>query len=141
MTALLDSNVVLDILLVRQPWFADSAQVWDAHRNGEISAVIAAFTVPTVFYVVRRQRDLADAHDAVRICVTTLDVVPVRRSTLELARTLPGSDYEDNLQIACAIEANRDSIVTRNPNDFVGAPMPVLTPAELVARLSQRAGE
>lgn len=138
MTPLLDVNVVLDVLLVRQPWFADSAQAWDAHRNGDISAAIAAFTVPAIFYIMRRQTDLAGAHDAVRICLTTLDIVPVRKSTLELARTLPGNDYEDNLQIACAIEAQRDSIVTRNPDDFGGAPMPILTPAELIARLTQQ---
>ena len=103
MTPLFDINVVLDVLLARQPWFADSAQVWDAHHNGEISAAIAAFTVPTVFYIMRRQTDLAGARNAVRKCLTTLDVAPVQRSTLELARTLPGIDYEDNLQIACAI--------------------------------------
>ncbi|HEV3339257.1 MAG TPA: PIN domain-containing protein [Pirellulales bacterium] len=138
MTPLLDINTVLDVLLVRHPWFTDAAQVWDAHRNGQISAVVAAFTVPTVFYIVRRQRNLADAHDAVRICLATLDVIPIQRSTLELARTLSGNDYEDNVQIACAIESQRDSIVTRNPNDFAGAPMPVLTPAELVVRLGQQ---
>lgn len=135
MTPLLDINVVLDVLLVRQPWFTDSARAWDAHRSGEISAAIAAFTVPTVFYVMRRQTDLAGAHEAVRICLTTLDIVPVAKSTLDLARTLPGNDYEDNLQLACAIESQRSSIVTRNPADFVGAPLAVLTPAELLAAL------
>jgi len=34
MNVLLDINLVLDVLLARQPWFADAAQVWDAHRNG-----------------------------------------------------------------------------------------------------------
>ena len=58
MKVLLDINVVLDVLLSRQPWLADAAQVWDAHRNGLIDAGIAAFTIPTIFYVVRRQTDL-----------------------------------------------------------------------------------
>lgn len=136
--ALLDINVVLDVLLSRQPWFAESAQVWDAHRDGRISAAIAAFTVPTIFYIMRRQNDLADAQEAVRICLTTFHFVPVQRSTIELARTFPGSDFEDNLQMACAVEAKRDSIITRNPDDFRGAPLLVLTPAELIAQLSRR---
>ncbi|HJT34912.1 MAG TPA: PIN domain-containing protein [Pirellulales bacterium] len=54
MTPLLDINVVLDVLLLRQPWYSNSAQVWDAHRDGRISAAIAAFTIPTVFYIMRR---------------------------------------------------------------------------------------
>jgi predicted nucleic acid-binding protein len=137
MRPLLDINVVLDVLLVRQPWFPDAERVWDAHRNGHITAAIAAFTVPTIFYVVRRQTDLARAHDAVRICLATFAVIPVQRSTLELARTLPGSDFEDSLQMACAIEDHADAIVTRDPSGFVGSPVTVLTPADLIARLPQ----
>ena len=137
MRLLLDVNVVLDVLLARQPWLAEAAQVWDAHRNGRITAGVAAFAVPTIFYVVRKQTDLSRAHDAVRICVTTLDVLPVQRSTLELARTLPGNDFEDNLQLACAIEAQMGGIVTRDPSGFAGATLPVFTPTDLLARLAQ----
>jgi hypothetical protein len=61
MKVLLDMNVVLDVLLVRQPWFPEASQIWDANRNGQIAAGIAAFTVPTVFYIVRRQTDLRHA--------------------------------------------------------------------------------
>jgi PIN domain len=129
-------NVVLDVLLVRLRWFADASQVWDAHLNGRITAGIAAFTVPTIFYVVRRQTDLNHARDAVRICLTTLAVVPVQRATLERARTLAGTDYEDNLQLACAVEGNMDCLVTRDLSDYPGAAIPVLTPAQLLARLA-----
>jgi predicted nucleic acid-binding protein len=137
MKVLLDMNVVLDVLLVRQPWFADASQVWDAHRNGQITAAVAAFTVPTVFYVMRRQTDLNHAQAAVQICLTTLEIVPVLRTTLELARTLPGNDYEDNLQLACAMETQLDGIVTRDPSGYPGATIPILTPADLLARLAQ----
>jgi hypothetical protein len=62
--------------------------------------------------------------------------VPVDRTALEMATALPGSDFEDNLHIACAAEARLDAIVTRNPKDFAGSPVPVLTPAELLALLA-----
>jgi predicted nucleic acid-binding protein len=135
MKVLLDVNVVLDVLLARQPWFADASQVWDAHRNGQITVAVAAFTIPTVFYVVRRQIDLNHAHTAVQICLSTLEIVPVLRTTLELARNLPGSDYEDNLQLACAMEAQKDGVVTRDPNGYPGATIPILTAADLLSRL------
>ena len=41
------------------------------------------------------------------------------------------------LQIACAVEARLDAIVTRNATDFVGSPIPVLTPTELLALLAK----
>jgi hypothetical protein len=52
-----------------------------------------------------------------------------------MTTTSPGSDFEDNLQIACAVKAGLDAIVTRNPKDFADSPVPVLTPAELLALL------
>jgi hypothetical protein len=48
---------------------------------------------------------------------------------------LPGNDFEDNVQIACAVIAGLDAIVTRDPKGFAGSPVLVLTPAELLARL------
>jgi hypothetical protein len=48
MNVLLGLNVVLNVLLVRQPWFAEASQVWDANLNGKITAGIAAFSVPTL---------------------------------------------------------------------------------------------
>lgn len=78
MKALLDINVVLDVLLVRQPWFADASQDWDAHVKGRIKAAVASFTVPAVFYIVRRQTDLHHANDAVHICLNNLEILPVQ---------------------------------------------------------------
>ena len=50
-----------------------------------------------------------------------------------MATTFPGSDFEDNRQIACAVEARLDAIVTRNLKDFGGSPVLILTLAELLA--------
>ena len=56
---------------------------------------------------------------------------------LDVAERWDGIDFEDNLQIACAVEATLDAIVTRNPKDFAGSPVPVLTPAELPVLLAK----
>jgi predicted nucleic acid-binding protein len=136
MKVLLDLNIILDVLLNRAPWVTDSAATWDAHRAGEVVAHVAAFAVPTVFYVMRRQSDLRRAHEGVRICLETLEIAPVGRSTLQLARRQAGSDYEDNLQIACAVEAGLDAIVSRDPTGFAQSPIPVLSPTDLLQQLA-----
>lgn len=138
MNVLLDMNVVLDVLLNRSPWVADASAVWNAQPGGKLTASVASFTIPTIFYIVRRQHDLTHAIDAVRCCIATLQIAPVGRATLELAQQQPGADFEDNVQIACAIEGQLDAIVTRDPVDFAHSPIPVLTPAQLLAQLAQR---
>ena len=135
MNVLLDINVVLDLLLIREPWSDDSARIWDAHREGKIVARLAAFSVPTIFYLMRRQAGTEAALNAVLACIESLEIVPVQRTTLVLASGLPGRDYEDNLQIACAIEARVDALVTRDPAAKVGCPLPVVPPAQVISQL------
>jgi len=135
LNVLLDTNVVLDVLLARAPWVNDAADVWDAHHESRLNAYVAAFSIPTIFYVVRRQNDLTEAHEAVRVCLETLEIASVGRSTLDLARQQPGSDFEDALQIASALEAGVDAIVTRDLAGFAQSPVPAITPTDLLAQL------
>ena len=132
---LLDTSVVLDLLLNRPPWAADATVIWEAHRHHHIRAWIAAFTVPTIFYVVRKQAGIPAARTAVHACMTTLDIVPTDQATLLTAQALAGSDYEDDLQSASAPRAGVDAIVTRDPRGFAASPVPVVTPADLAAAL------
>jgi predicted nucleic acid-binding protein len=135
MKVLLDTSVLLDLLLNRAPWAADMAAIWTAHRQGRVEGLVAAFALPTIFYVVRRQTDQATAQAAVQHCLSTLSVAPVDQPALLAALGMPGPDFEDNLQIACAAQAGVDALVTRDPRGFAHSPLPVLTPADLVARL------
>ena len=137
MRALLDTNVLLDVLLGRAPWVTESAAVWHAHDVGRIVGYVTACAVADVFYIAHRLSDLETAHQAVRLCLEAFQVCAVDIRALEQAETLPGSDFEDNLQIACSALAGLDAIVTRDKTGFEGAPVPVLTPAELLAQLRQ----
>lgn len=132
---LLDSNVILDLLLNRPPWAADSAALWDAHRQGQIRVWIAGFSVPTIFYVVRKQAGVVAARAAVHACLNTLDLVATDQAALLSAQAIGGSDFEDDLQIASAVLASVDAIVTRDPKGFAASPIPVITPADAVAAL------
>jgi predicted nucleic acid-binding protein len=138
MRVLVDANVLLDVLLNRTPWNAVASELWDAHRSGRVNAHIAAFTLPTIFYVVRRQNDVPQAIAAVRACLETFEIVSVQRSSLERALQGAGPDFEDELQIACAAEAGLEGIVTRDPGDYIHqSAVPAVSPAELLARLPE----
>ena len=133
---LADTDVLLDVLLARQPWLPESAALWQAHEDGQINAYITATAITNIFYVVRRSAGLERAMASVRICLDTFEIIAVDGRAPEDAADLTGSDFEDNVQIARATSAQLDMIVTRNVPDFRSAPMPALTPTELRARLS-----
>ena len=84
----------------------------------------------------RKQGGLSHAQAAVKVCLQALSVVAVDRLALELAADWPGADFEDNLQIACAVLSGLDAIVTRDPKGFAGSPVAVLSPAECLGRLA-----
>jgi predicted nucleic acid-binding protein len=135
MRVLLDLNVVLDLFLVRKPWCDDSAAIWDANSRRQIDAHLSSASFPTLFYLVRKHGGRSLAQRAVTDCLNSLAIVPVDVSSLRLAAMGPGGDFEDNLQVASAVEAKLEAIVTRDPNGFAGSPLPVLTPTEFLAKL------
>lgn len=135
MRVLLDTNVLLDVLLNRDPWVVESSAVWQASDEGKIAGYIMACAVADIFYIARRLVAPETARMAVRICLDAFEVCPVDRQTLERAETLSGSDFEDNLQIACADIAGLEVIVTRDKSGFQSASIPILTPAELLTQL------
>jgi predicted nucleic acid-binding protein len=136
--ALLDLNVLLDVFLNRAEFLADSAAVFQANHEGRMDACISAASLGTVFYVVRRNADYDRAKKVVSECLDSFTVIPVSRSTLELAITLAGRDFEDNLQIASAVEGGVDGIVTRDPRGYVDSIIPVQSPAEVLAQIGNQ---
>ncbi len=138
MQILMDTSVVLDVLLRRTPWQAEAALVWQAIDEGRVMGWLSASTLTDIFYIVRRASNLQAAQDCVRLCLKTFAIGTVNRATLEAAVDLPGTDFEDNLQIACATLAGLDAIVTRDQQGFRDSIIPTITPAELLATLNSQ---
>lgn len=132
---LVDANIVLDVLLDRQPFVDESRHIWDASDEGLFDACVAAFSIPTIHYICERHSGINAANRAVDICLEAFEMAALYRECILGARRMPGGDFEDNLQIATAITDFMQGIVTRNKKDFTSSPIPVYTPSELLATL------
>lgn len=135
-TLLLDTNVVLDVLLQRTPWVQDASRIWGAADAGLLRMCITATTITDIYYVARKLHGEPLALQAANLCLTAFEILAVDRSRLEAALQLPGSDFEDNLQIACAREHRLQGIVTRDPAGFASSPIKVWTPQECCQELN-----
>ena len=135
MIVLIDANVALDVILERQPWLADSNGVWDAYYQNRATGHLVATSLTNLFYASWRIIGTEKARSGVHICLATFEIIPVGRRELEQADAMAGSDLEDNVSLACALNARLDAIVTRDPKGFAGSPVPVLSPAEFLALL------
>src|SRR5947207_6793357 len=106
MRVLLDTNIILDVLLERSPFVEDAKKIWRAIEEGQLVGYIAASITTDIFYIVRKQVGAEKARQAVQICLDTFEFCPIDQETIKSAATLPGSDFEDNVLIACALSAN-----------------------------------
>jgi predicted nucleic acid-binding protein len=137
MRILLDINVVLDVLLDRHPFANDAEAIWQAAEDGRVEALIASTTLTTIYFLTERLRqDRQAARDAVEACLDSFRICAVDETLLRRAFALNGRDFEDDVQIACAVDAAADFIVTRDGGGgFAASPVPVLAPAQLLPRL------
>jgi predicted nucleic acid-binding protein len=90
MRVLFDTNVVLDVLLQREPWVSEASGLWQANDEGRITGYMIASAVADVFYIARRLVGLEMAQQAVQTCLDAFEICPVDRWDLERARLLPG---------------------------------------------------
>jgi len=127
---LLDTNVVLDWLLDRKPWSDDALPLWQARDTRRVITYIAASILTDIFYIARRQIGNVAALVGIDQSLA-LEVALVDKSTLLRARELPGSDFEDNVAIACAEAERLDFIITRNTDDFRHSSIRAIEPLAL----------
>jgi len=87
-------------------------------------------------YISRRHAGKERAWFAVKACLDQLYVVGVRYNELQVATGLDHNDFEDNLQIACALTAKLDGIVTRDPSGFTAGGITIFSPQQMLDKLS-----
>jgi predicted nucleic acid-binding protein len=136
MKVLVDTNVLLDFLLEREPFKKDAEELFAAIDSGQIIGYVTATTLTDIFYIARKHtRSLELAREAVSSTLETMTICPINRNVLEAAFTSGLTDFEDAVQIYGAIAQNLDAIVTRDAKGFVSSTIPVYSVQELLKRL------
>ena len=89
MRVLVDTNVVLDVLLDRQPFADAAAQVFALVEESRIEGLLCATTVTTVDYLLGQALPPEKARDALQRLLDLFEIAPVNRPvpTVALLRT------------------------------------------------------
>jgi predicted nucleic acid-binding protein len=133
---LVDVNVVLDVLLDRQPHAKASGVVWTAIESGSSQGLLAAHAVTTIHYLIQRELGAAKATNAIARILKVFGVAMVDGSVLQEALQLSLPDFEDSVTAAAAQLAGCDFIVTRDPKGFRGSPIRCFAPEGAVPLLN-----
>jgi predicted nucleic acid-binding protein len=133
LSILFDLNVIMDALQRREPFFATSASALACAETKRIHGWVAPHSLTTLFYLIAKYRSPDRARVAISELLTFLSVAPIDQTVIEKALNLPYDDFEDAVQMASAVGAGADYVVTRDATGYRVGPLPALEPAEMLA--------
>ena len=141
MRVLLDTNVVLDFVLERAPYFEAAAELFELIAAGTVRGFVSGITPINVYYVGRKFVGREKARSRVRDLLIVLETCPITSAALNDALALPFKDYEDAVQHASAIETGLDAIITRDLDDYQNSVLPVFAPVDFLQHQKRKLKE
>ena len=133
--ALIDLNIVLDVLQKRNPFYETSASILASAETGRIQGYLAAHSITTLFYLIQKDKSRAEARATITSLLQFLTIAPVDQTTIEQALNLDYQDFEDAVQMIAAVHCKADCLITRNSRDYQPALLPVFQPVDLLNTL------
>jgi predicted nucleic acid-binding protein len=133
MNVFIDTNVLLDVLARREPFYADSARVWTLAETSRAAGFASTLSLPNLFYLLRRARGQKTARKAVGILRDIFRLVPLDAQIMNQAIDADIQDLEDAIQFFSALRVGATALITRNPKDFPRREIAIQTPAEFLA--------
>ena len=128
---LIDTNVLLDYLLEREPFFDDAKEVILSCTDGNVKGCIAAHSISNMFFILRKDYNAKERREVLLNLCKIFDV-----EGIDKAKLISGlgndafSDFEDCLQMECAKSYEADYIVTRNVSDYETSEIKAITPKD-----------
>ena len=125
---LVDTDVLIDIALDRQPYSGPASELLDRIEHGAEAACIAWHSVSNLYYIVAPALGGESARDFIVELTRFVPVAATDTEAVRYAAGLPMADFEDAMQVAAARACGARQIVTRNFVDYQRSPIPAVTP-------------
>lgn len=128
---LIDTNVLIDYLLEREPFFEDAKDVILSCADGKVKGCIAAHSIPNMFFILRKDYSAKERREVLSNLCSIFDVEGIDKAKLLAGLTNEDfSDFEDCLQMECAKSYGADYIVTRNISDYSTSEIKAIMPKD-----------
>jgi predicted nucleic acid-binding protein len=133
MDIFLDTNVLIDVLENRQPYYAASAAIWTLCEQGKHQGNVSVISFNNIYHIVRKLSSKSAAQKAMTAMRDIFSPVALDAQLLNQAIGAGFGDFEDAIQYHSAVRAGAKYFLTRNVNHFPKSPLPIITPAEFLA--------
>lgn len=119
MRVLIDTNIMLDLLAVREPFFRFAKAIFELCDRKNIEGYIAAHSFTNAYFILRKHKSDAERRAMLLKICEIVSIAGADESKIigALSRN-EFSDFEDCVQDECAAACGADFIITRNEKDF-----------------------
>jgi predicted nucleic acid-binding protein len=129
----LDTNVLMDILANRQPFYKSSAEIYKLGLRKKVVLFTSSNTISTLHYLLKKFTTEENIRQSLDEVTTVLSIIPIDINIIKKSLKSTHKDFEDALQIVSAQSINNmDCIVTRDLKDYKFAEIAVLTPDDFL---------
>lgn len=126
MKLLIDTNILLDVLLKREPFYYKAVEVLELVQYDNVQEYVSAAAVTDIYYIAYKYlKDKGLVRQLLKKLMGIVSIAAVSEKEIEEALELAWNDFEDSVQYAVALLNEMDGIVTRNPKDYKRADMKV----------------
>ncbi len=137
-TVLVDTNVLLDYLTTRKPYFDDAYAILLMCAEEKVNGYMAFHSIPDIYYILRKTHDARARREMLLgICDILTVTSASHESVVNAIKNDVFKDLEDCLQDKCATEINADYIITRNITDYQKSVCKAVTPEQFLSRTGQ----
>lgn len=138
MRLMIDTNIFLDVLLERKPFYTASRKVLILCEEKKVQGFLSAASVTDIFYLVRKQlHSTEQAYKAIGAVLDIVKVLTVSNDDVLQAYIQHADDFEDCLLATCAKANQCEGIVTRNKKDFLSFGISLFSPEEILELYNQ----
>jgi predicted nucleic acid-binding protein len=125
---LLDTNIIIDLLAKREPWYNEAASLFSLAEKKSFELYVSALSFANTHFILSRQLKPDHAKQVLRKLKLLVSVLDLTDKILELSlNDIEFGDFEDAIQYFSAIENKIEIIITRNLNDYIKSKLPVMT--------------
>lgn len=136
MKVLIDTNIIVDVALDRDPFFTDSEQIVRLVEQQQIEGYLSASTFSDLYYIIRKAKGHSWTLQFLQAMAALCQVATVDGAAIAMALTANFRDFEDAIQYSTSVVNQLDVIVTRNPEDFPVTTPRIMTPNQLIQELT-----
>jgi predicted nucleic acid-binding protein len=130
---LVDTNIVLDLMGRRMPYFTAAAKLFNKAEDKNIILYMSSLSTVNVHYVLRKYKDEDETRRIIRTLKILVRELPLDKRITDLALNSEFIDFEDAILYYTALDAKLDVIISRNIKDFKKSTLPVLTAGEFIS--------